>query len=102
MAETTIEERITRRYAGLSDKLQLAADYVADNPVDVATRSLRSVATTSGVSPATFSRLARALGYNDYEQMREDGRAAVGRRMTSFSERAQALRSNANHLQSKD
>ncbi len=88
----TIEERISRSYAGLSDKLQVAATFVAENPLDIATRSLRSVAQTSGVSPATLSRLARALGYNDYEQMREDGREAMGRRMGSFSERAQAIR----------
>ena len=91
----TIEERISKSYSGLSGKLQLAADYVAENPIDVATRSLRSVASTSGVSPATFSRLARALGYSDYEQMREDGRAAMGRKMASFSERAHALRSGS-------
>ena len=91
-AAATIEERISKNYAGLSGKLQLAADYVAENPIDVATRSLRAVASTSGVSPATFSRLARALGYKDYEAMREDGRAAMGRRMESFSERAHALR----------
>ncbi len=90
----TIEDRISKSYAGLSDKLQVAADYVAENPIDVATRSLRSVASTSGVSPATFSRLARALGYDDYEQMREDGRVAMGRKMSSFSERAQALRAS--------
>ena len=91
-ARTTLEERISQSYAGLSDKLQVAATYVAEHPIDVATRSLRAVAATSGVSPATFSRLARALGYDDYEAMREDGRAAVGRKMVPFSKRAQALR----------
>ncbi|MDJ0820677.1 MAG: MurR/RpiR family transcriptional regulator [Paracoccaceae bacterium] len=91
----SIQDRINRSYSGLSDKLQVAAQYVADNPVDVATRSLRAVATTSGVSPATFSRLARALGYADYEAMREDGRLAVERQMSPFSERASALRSKA-------
>ncbi|WP_327795576.1 MurR/RpiR family transcriptional regulator [Harenicola maris] len=88
----TIQDRINTAYAGLSDKLQIAAKYVADNPVDVATRSLRSVAATSGVSPATFSRLARALGYTDYEQLREDGREAVERRVSPLSERAHAQR----------
>ncbi|NRB35104.1 MAG: MurR/RpiR family transcriptional regulator [Rhodobacteraceae bacterium] len=90
----TIEERIGQHYGGLSDKLRVAADYVAANPVEVATRSLRAVATTSGVSPATFSRLARALGYDDYEAMRDDGRAAVGRRMVPFSQRAHDLRTS--------
>lgn len=94
----TIEERISQHYAGLSGKLQVTADYVAENPVDIATRSLRSLAATSGVSPATFSRLARALGYDDYEGMREDARRAMGRRMSSFSERAHALLSAASPL----
>ena len=88
----TIEDRIGTQYAGLSAKLRTAADYVATNPVDIATRSLRSVAQTSGVSPATYSRLARALGYADYEAMREEGRVAVGQRLVPFAERAQALR----------
>ncbi len=89
---TTIEDRISEHYADLSTKLRTAADYVANNPVDVATRSLRSVAHTSGVSPATFSRLARMLGFEDYEEMREAGRVAVGRKLVPFSERARSLR----------
>ncbi len=93
--QVTIEERISQSFANLSSMQKVAADYVAKNPIDIATRSLRSVATTSGVSPATFSRLARALGYDDYEQMREEGRAAMGRKMASFSERAHALRAEA-------
>lgn len=86
-----IETRIRERYAGLSVKLRAAADYAADHPVDIATRSLRAVAQTSGVSPATFSRLARALGYANYEQLREAGRAAVGRRQTPMAERVRNL-----------
>ena len=86
-----IEERITKNYTGMSAKLRKAADFVADNPVDMATRSLRSIAASSGVSPATYSRLARVLGYDDYEEMREAGRAAVGQRLIPFAERAQAL-----------
>lgn len=88
----TIQDRINDVYAELSGKLQIAAKYAAENPVDLATRSLRSVASTSGVSPATFSRLARALGYRDYEQMREDSREVVERKMSPLSERAHGLR----------
>ena len=89
---TTIEDRISANYADLSTKLRTAADYIAANPVDVATRSLRSVAQTSGVSPATFSRLARVLGFEGYEALREAGRAAVGQRLVPFADRAEALR----------
>lgn len=87
-----MEERISQSYHSLSDKLRLAADFVAEHPLDVATRSLRSVAQASGVSPATFSRLARALGYADYEEMREAGRRAMGARIVPFEKRAEALR----------
>lgn len=87
----TIQDRISDTYADLSGKLQIAARFVADNPVDIATRSLRAVAASSGVSPATFSRLARALGYKDYAQMREGGREAVERKISPFSQRAHAL-----------
>lgn len=96
MAENaSIQDRISQSYPDLSDKLKLAATYVANNPVDIATRSLRSVAGTSGVSPATFSRLARALGYDGYEEMREDGRRAVERKMSNFAERAHDLQKSA-------
>ena len=88
----TIEERISSQYPGLSAKLRTAADYVAANPVDLATRSLQSIAQTSGVSPATFSRLARVLGYDDYEALREAGRRTVGERLVPFADRAEALR----------
>ena len=96
----TIQDRIYGSYAGLSEKLQIAAKYVAENPVDVATRALRAVASTSGVSPATFSRLARAVGYSDYEEMREDGREAVERKISPFSERAHSLRIAASEQES--
>lgn len=92
---TTIKDRIAEGYDDLSDRLRAAADFVADNPVDVATRSLRSISTASGLAPATFSRLARALGFDDYEAMRELSRSAVGRRYMSFSQRAQKLQSEA-------
>ena len=87
-----IEDRIAVSYADLSAKLKDAADYVVANQVDVAARSLRSVSAASGVSPATLSRLARTLGFETYEDMRELCRDAVGGRAMSFSERAERLK----------
>lgn len=87
-----IKDRISAEYGSLSAQLQRAADYVAANPIDVATRSLRAMAQASGVSPATFSRLARSLGYQDYESLREAQRADMGDRMVPYAERAEALR----------
>lgn len=86
-----IEDQIAAGYAGLSDKLRVAADYVLANPVEIATRSLRAVAEDSGLAPATFTRLAQALGFNGYEDLREVQRRTVGKRYAGFSERAKAL-----------
>lgn len=94
-AADSIEEKIASEYDRLSNKLRDAADYVAANPLDVATRSLRAVSASSGLAPATFSRLARALGFETYEDMRELSRHAVGRRYVSFSERAGKLQAEA-------
>lgn len=82
-----IFDRIQQKYAGLSKKLKLAARFVADNILEVATRSLRSVASACGVSPATFSRFARELGYSNYEKMREDARETVECMCSSVAQR---------------
>lgn len=87
-----IEDRIAESYADLSAKLKDAADFVVANQVDVAARSLRSVSAASGVSPATLSRLARSLGFDTYEDMRELCRDAVEGRVLSFSDRAERLK----------
>lgn len=94
-----IEDRIAEKYTDLSAKLKDAADFVVSNQVDVAARSLRSVSVASGVSPATLSRLARALGFESYEDMRELCRSAVGNRNISFADRAERLKDEAGDSQ---
>lgn len=87
----TLDRRLAAQYGALSTRLREAADFVSGNPVDVATRSMRSVAAESGLAPATFTRLARALGYDSFEALREEMRLSLERRAGSFSERAQRL-----------
>ncbi|MDA5556647.1 MurR/RpiR family transcriptional regulator [Shimia sp. MMG029] len=95
-----LQEQVAKSYAGLSTKLKAAADYVVANQTDVATRSLRSVSSASGVSPATLSRLARSLSFDSYEDMRELCRETLGERSLSFSERAEALKNSQQAEQS--
>ena len=78
-------------YASLSEKLRQAADYVVEHPVDVATRSLRSVSKDAGLSPAAFSRMSAALGYDSYEDLRDVLRLSIKRQPSSFSQRVDAL-----------
>ena len=93
----TIEEVVAAHYSGLSEKLREAADAVLANPVDVATRTLRAVSSSTGVAPATLSRLARALGFDSYEEMRELTRGAVERQLDGMGERVQRLRTDGNN-----
>ncbi|MBT8154126.1 MurR/RpiR family transcriptional regulator [Epibacterium ulvae] len=89
--ETRIEDVVSERYTDLSQTLRAAADFVVANQMDIATRSLRSVSSSSGVSPAAFSRLARALGFDVYEDLREACRHGLWDRGASFAERAERL-----------
>ncbi|WP_299355764.1 MurR/RpiR family transcriptional regulator [uncultured Shimia sp.] len=88
----TLEERVAERYSGLSGQLQKAADYVVTNPLDIASRSLRAISSESNVSPATFSRLSRALGFDTFEEMKDVSRLSVGQQVISMSEKAEQLR----------
>jgi len=91
-----IRTAISASYAELSETLRIAADYIAENQVEIATRSLRSVASASGVSPASYTRLARAIGYSDYEALREQARSELSKREEdSFQDKARRLRSDA-------
>lgn len=71
--------------------MRQAADYLSENPVDTATRTLRTVSRDSGISPAAFSRLARALDYDGFEELREEMRIKINKQVNNFADRAARL-----------
>ena len=85
------EARLQERYGDLSGSLQSAADFITENPIDMATRPLRHVSGESGISPAAFSRLARALDYQDFAELREEMRLKISDRVNRFADRAEQL-----------
>ncbi len=87
----SIHDCIYHQYDNLSGQLQRAARFVLDHPDEVATRSLRHLASISQLSPSTFSRLARATGFNKYEDMRELCRGDIKKRKISFADKARTL-----------
>lgn len=91
MLQQSFEQRLTGKYALLSAKLKEAADFIVANPIDVATRSLRSISKDAKLSPATFSRLSSALEYENYENLRNVLRLAMKHNTTSFSNRVEKL-----------
>lgn len=86
-----LRAQVAQRFESLSPQLQRAAAYVRECPEEVATRSLRQVASAASVAPPTLSRLARALGYDSYEDLREVCRQDLKRRGFSLAAKARSL-----------
>ncbi|WP_159994625.1 MurR/RpiR family transcriptional regulator [Roseomonas sp. 18066] len=69
-AETPIDA-LRRALPGLPPRLQAAGRFLAQHDFDAVTRSMRDLAAAAGTHPATFTRLAQALGYAGWEALRD-------------------------------
>lgn len=94
------EERLAKTYNQLSTRLREACDFIEQNQVYAATRPLRSVAQEAGIAPATFSRLAKALGYESFDALRDSLRDKIGAKVNSFADRAHQIQVGASFAQS--
>ena len=56
---------------GAVAQVERAAAYVLDNPGEIAVNSMRTLADAAGVKPNTLVRMARAVGFDGYEDFRE-------------------------------
>lgn len=75
----SLRERIAEHFESLSPELQRAARWLNDHPVELVTQSMRRSARSAGVAPATMTRLAKALGFQGFEDMRlPEVQSAVG------------------------
>ena len=54
----------------LPSRLQQVGRFVAANDYDATTRSMRDLAAEAGADPAAFTRLAKALGYSGWDELR--------------------------------
>jgi DNA-binding MurR/RpiR family transcriptional regulator len=77
MDHDPLTEQIIKAFDAMSVQLQTAARYVLDRPRDVALLSMREQARQAGVQPATMTRLAKHLGLDGYDVVRELYAAAV-------------------------
>jgi DNA-binding MurR/RpiR family transcriptional regulator len=89
--KTKLSDLIPSKLQMLSPQLRKAARYVVDNPGEVATRSQRQIADIAQLPAPTFTRLARAIGYNSYDEMRETCRVDVLQARTALADKAQIL-----------
>jgi DNA-binding MurR/RpiR family transcriptional regulator len=77
MDQGPLADRIIKAFDTMSGQLQAGARYVLERPRDVALLSMREQARQAGVQPATMTRLAKHLGMDGYDRIRELYAAAV-------------------------
>jgi DNA-binding MurR/RpiR family transcriptional regulator len=64
-------ERLRLALPDLPARLQEAGRFIARNDFDATTRSMRDLAATAGLQPASFTRLAQALGHTGWDDFRD-------------------------------
>lgn len=70
----TLSERINTAYGELTESERKICDILRDIPGEIAVMTGKELATRSGVSTATVSRLFQRLGYASYDQARRAAR----------------------------
>ncbi len=86
-----ILDLLAARQSALSPQLQRAARAVLDQPEEVAITSMRGFAQKFGITPGSMLRLARELGFDNYEQFRHGFQEAVRSGPDTFATRAEWL-----------
>src|SRR3546814_20113542 len=83
----------------MSPQRKIAARYIAQSPDDVALYSMRLLAAKAEVSPNTMLRLAKHLGFADYNSFRDEVRARVREQVDGgpFATRARQLQAQRPH-----
>jgi DNA-binding MurR/RpiR family transcriptional regulator len=81
----------------LPSRLQQVGRFVAANDYDATTRSMRELASVAGADPAAFTRLAKAIGYSGWDELRAAlTEARRPTRSSPFSGRAKGRRHGPN------
>lgn len=83
--------RLSDEMGTLSPQLRKAAAYVLDHPNEIGLSSVRELADAASVKPNTLVRLAQAVGFDGFEELREPFRDQLRTQPVSFPDRAQWL-----------
>ena len=87
---------LTEAFPDMPPALQVAARHIIDHPREVGVQSMRALAAKTSVHPNAFIRLARQIGFDGYDQLRERFRDfVVADDMGGFGDRARWLREMA-------
>lgn len=106
MEKGPLADRIVSCFDSLSDQLQHAARYLLEHPHEVALMSMREQARQANVQPATMTRLAKQLGYDGYDDIRQIYADAMRSAGTGFASRvgaqAESQKKKGDHVLAAD
>ncbi len=91
MTSQDILHQLSQQYQQLSPQLKKAAAYLLENSVNFALQPIRKTADLAGVAPSTLMRLAKLLGFERYDEMRQLFQQALQDPPNNFSSRADSL-----------
>ena len=94
-SQEAVVERLLAVYEDLPGQLQISARYIIDHSHEVGLQSMRTLAANAEVHPNSFVRLARHLGFDGYDSMRERFRDFVRGGVGSSQDRARWLQEMA-------
>jgi DNA-binding MurR/RpiR family transcriptional regulator len=89
-----VSDLIRRRYGALPPELQRCARWANEHRRDVALLSMRQQALLADATPTSMTRLARALGFEDYAAFRKLFQDALAGPVPDFRERVQSLQAH--------
>ena len=84
-------DRLAAACPDLPPQLKKAATWVLENPASISVSSVREIAEAAQVKPNTLVRMARAIGFEGFEDFREPFRAEVRAGREGYSDRARWL-----------
>jgi DNA-binding MurR/RpiR family transcriptional regulator len=90
-SQEEVIERLLTEFETLPGQLQICARFIIDHPHEVGLQSMRTLAQDAEVHPNSFVRLARHLGFDGYESLRERFRDFVRGGAGSSPDRVQWL-----------
>ena len=88
LTQESVIASLLAQFETLSPQLQQCARYIIDHPHEVGLQSMRSLAASADVNPNSFVRLAKQLGFDGYESLRERFRDFVRGGSGSSADRA--------------
>ena len=91
-SQQDVVDALLARFDELPGQLQVCARYLIDHPHEVGLQSMRTLAQAADVHPNSFVRLARQLGFDGYDALRERFRDFVRGGLGSSPDRVRWLK----------